>query len=124
MARVDCTIDLGFVGHVRFQAAGFGPGEKLEQQRDRLQQKQGKVQDQQDVLQEKLVVVNSQINAGVLAELTEGDGNSSVVPTAPATADTGVGSSNSEMDSSDPAVNMADARCAVEQMEAECATPK
>ncbi len=124
LARVDSTINLGFAGRVKFQAAGLGPGEKLEQQRDRLQQEQRKLQDQQDALQEKLAVVNSQINADVIAELAEGVGNSSIVPTAPTSADTGMGSGNSETNSSAPAANPADAGCAVEQMEDECATPK
>ncbi len=44
MARIDGTINLGFAGRVRFQAAGRCPGEKLEQQRDRLQQEQRKLQ--------------------------------------------------------------------------------
>ena len=30
MTRIDSTINLGFAGHVKYQAAGRGPGEKLE----------------------------------------------------------------------------------------------
>ena len=40
MARMDGTISLGFAGRVKFQAAGRGPGEKMEEQRERLQQEQ------------------------------------------------------------------------------------
>ncbi len=36
MTRMDGTISLGFAGRVKFQAAGRGPEEKLEEQRERL----------------------------------------------------------------------------------------
>ena len=124
MARIDGTINLGFAGRVRFQAAGYGPREKLEEQRERLQQEQRKLQDQQEALAEKLAVIHSQINAGIISQLAEGVSNSSIMPTAPATADTGAGNGNSEANSQAPAVNPAEAGCAVEQMEEECATPK
>ncbi len=45
MAKIDDTISLGFVGRVRFQAAGQGPDEKLEEQRERPQQEQHKLHD-------------------------------------------------------------------------------
>ncbi len=124
IARIDSTINLGFAGRVKFQAAGRGPGEKLEEQRERLQQEQRKLHDQQEALAEKLAVVNSQIASGIVSQLAEGVGNSSLVPTAPSTADTGEGNGNSETNSSSPAVNLASAGCAVERMEEECATPK
>ncbi len=124
MARIDGTINLGFAGRVRFQAAGHGAREKLEEQQERLQQEQRKLQDQQEALAEKLAVVHSQINAGIISQLAEGVSNSSIVPTTPATADTGARNGNSEANSQAPAVNPADAGCAVEQMEEECATPK
>ncbi len=54
---LDGTISLGFVGRVKFLAAGRGPGEKLEEQRERLQQEQRKLHDQQEALAEKLAVV-------------------------------------------------------------------
>ena len=124
MARIDGTISLGFAGRVKFQAAGRGPGEKLEEQRERLQQEQRKLHDQQEALVEKLAAINSQIISGILSQLTEGVSNSSIATTAPVTADTGTGSGNSEANSQAPAMNPAHAGCAVEQMEAECATPK
>ncbi len=124
IARIDSTISLGFAGRVKFQAAGQGPGEKLEEQRERLQQEQRKLHEQQEALVEKLAVVNSQITSGIVSQLAEGVGNSSLVPTAPSTADTGEGNGNSETNSSSPAVNPASAGCAVERMEEECATRK
>ncbi len=124
MARMDGTISLGFAGRVKFQAAGRGPGEKLEEQRERLQQEQRKLNDQQEALAEKLAIVNSQITTGIVSELAEGVGNSSIVPTAPASADTGAGNGNSEANSPSPAANSANAECAVERIEEECATPK
>ena len=114
MARIDGTISLGFAGRVKFQAAGRGPGEKLEEQRERLQQEQRKLQDQQEALVEKLAAINSQINSGILSQLTEGVSNSSIVTTAPMTADTSMGSGNSEVNSQAPAMNPAHAGCAVE----------
>ena len=48
---------------MKFQAAGHGPGEKLEEKRELLQQEQRKLQDQQEALTEKLAVIHSQINA-------------------------------------------------------------
>ena len=91
MARIDGTICLGFPGCVKIQVAGHGPGKKLEEQRERLQQEQRKTQDQQEALAEKLAVVHSQINLGIISQLAEGVYNSSIVPNAPTTADTGVG---------------------------------
>ncbi len=124
MARMDVTINLGFAGRVKFQAAGRGPGEKLEEQRERLQQEQRKLQDQQEALVVKLAAINSQINSELVSQLTGGIGNSSIATTAPILADTGMGSGNSEANSQAPALNPANAGCAVEQMEAECATLK
>ncbi len=124
MARIDGTFSLGFAGRVKFQAAGRGPGEKLEEQREHLQQDQRKLQDQQAAFVEKLAAINSQINSGILSQLTEGVSNSSIATTAPMTADTSMGNSNSEANSQAPAVNPAHAGCAVEKMEAECSTPK
>ncbi len=124
MARIYSTISLGFAGRLRFQAAGCVPGKMLEEQRERLQEEERKLHDQQEALAEKLAVINSQITSGIVSQLAEDVGNSSIVPTAPASADTGTGSGNSETNSSAPAANPADAGCAVEQMEAECATLK
>ncbi len=125
MARMDGTINLGFVGRIKFQAAGRGPGENLEEQRERLQQVRRKLQDQEDALLEYLAAINSHINSGILSQLTEeGFDNSSIATTAPMTADTGMGSSNSEANSQAPSMNPANPWCAVEQMEVECATPK
>lgn len=101
-----------------------GPGEKLKQQRKHLQQEQQKLQDQQDAVQKKLAVVDSQINAGVITELMEGVGNSSIMTTAPTLADTGAGSGNSETTSSAPGATPANAGGVVKLMEDECATPK
>ncbi len=83
MVRNDGTISLGFVGCVKFQAAGLGPDKKLEQQKERHQQEQRKLHDQQESLVEELGFVNSQINSGMINKLTEGVGNSSIVPTIP-----------------------------------------
>ncbi len=124
MARIEGTISLGFTGRVKFQAAGRGPGEKLEEQRERLQQEQCKLQDQQEALIEKLAAINSQINSGILSQLTEGVSNSSIATTALMTADTGMGNGNSEANSQALAANPAHAGCAVEHMEADCATQK
>ncbi len=124
MARMDGTISLGFASRVKLQASGQGLGEKLEEQRERLQQEQRKLHDQQEALAEKLAVVNSQITSGIVSQLAEGVGNSSLVPTAPSTADTGKGNGNSDTNSSSPAANLANAGCAVERMEEECATLK
>ncbi len=124
MAWIDGTISLGFAGRVKFQAAGRGPGEKLEEQTERLQQEQRKLHDQQQALVEKLAAINSQINSRILSQLTKGVNNSSIATTAPVTADTGTGSGNSEANSQAPAMNPAHDGCAVEQMEAEYATPK
>ena len=99
MARIDCTISLGFAGRVRFQAAGRGTGEKLKEQRERLQQEQCKLHDQQEALGEKLAVINSQITSTIVSQLSEGVGNSLIESTAPASTDTGTGSGNSEMNS-------------------------
>ncbi len=120
LARIDGIINLGFAGRVKFQAAGRGPAEKLEEQRECLQQEQRNLQDQQEALAEKLAVVNSQITSGVVSQLAEGVGNSSLVPTVPTSADTGVEGGNSETNSLAPA----GAGCAVVRMEEECATPK
>ncbi len=67
IARIDGTISLGFASRVKFQAAGRGPAEKLEEQRERLQQEQRKLHDQQEALAEKLAVVNSQITSGAVS---------------------------------------------------------
>ena len=83
MARKDRTISLGFAGHFKFPIAGLGPGEKLEQQKERLQQEQQRLRDQQEALVEKLMVLNSQINSGIINELAEGVDNSPIVPTNP-----------------------------------------
>ncbi len=53
-----------------------GPGEKLEEQRDRLQQEQRKLHDQQEALAEKLAVLNSRITSGIVSQRAEGVGNS------------------------------------------------
>ncbi len=50
MARIDSTISLGFVGRVKLQAAGRGPGEKLEKQREHLQEEQHKLLEQRKLL--------------------------------------------------------------------------
>ncbi len=121
---LDGTISLGFVGRVKFLAAGRGPGEKLEEQRERLQQEQRKLHDQQEALAEKLAVVSSQITSGIVSQVAEGVSNISIVPTAPTLADTGAGSGNLETNSSVPTVNPASTGCVVERMEEECATPK
>ncbi len=49
LARTNST-SLGFAGIVKFQAAGQCPGDKLEEQRERLQQEQHKLHDQQEAL--------------------------------------------------------------------------
>ncbi len=124
MARMEGTISLGFAGRVKFQGAGRGPGEKLEEQRERLQQEQRKLHDQQEALAEKLAVINSHITSGIVSQLAEGVGNSPIMPTASTLAVTGAGSGNSETTSSAPAANPASAGCTIERMEEECATPK
>ncbi len=124
MARIDGTISVGFAGRVKFQAAERRPGEKLEEQRERLLQEQRKLHDQQEAIREKLAAINSQINSGILSQLTEGVSNSSIATTTPVTTDTGTGSGNSDANSQAPAMNPAHAGCAVQQMEAECAIPK
>ncbi len=115
-------MSLGFEGRVKFHAAGLGPGEKLEQQKEQLQQEQRRLQDQQEALVEKLAVMNSQINSGIINELAEGVDNSSIVPTNPrVSAGEGLAS---ETSSSTPAVILSYAESADEQMEAECVHPK
>ncbi len=66
---------LGLPKHVQFPEAGLCHSEKLEQQKEQLQQEQAWLQ---DLLVEKLVVVNSQINYDIINELAEGVDNSSI----------------------------------------------
>ncbi len=72
----------------------------------------------------KLAVKNSQITSSIVSQLAEGVGNSSLVPTAPSTADTGEGNGNSKTNSPSTAANPASVGCVVERMEEECASPK
>ncbi len=60
----------------------------------------------------------------IISQLTEGAGNSSLVPTAPSKADTGEGSGNLEANSPSPAANLVSAGCVVERMEEDWGTPK
>ncbi len=65
MALINGAINLGFAGRVKFLATGPGPGKKMEEQRERLQQEQHKLQDQQEALTQKVAVINGQITSGV-----------------------------------------------------------
>ncbi len=124
MARIDSTISLGFAGRVRTRQwdkawLRFWRSRGSDFSKSSASCLTSSRKLAQRSWQSYIVRLTH-----VISQLTEGVSNSSIVPTAPLSADTGAGNGNLEMNSQAPAVSPANTGCVVEQTEAECTSPQ